>query len=163
MATTKKPADLAGLRAARLPLLAERAQLQAEHRGQDEARAEVATFTRGAAAEAHQRLGYAVSSGDFSLAFGLRARPDGVIDAGPLLAALLGADQLAAALEPHVLALPPSVDHPARLASIAAIAEELDALEEAEEVEVCRLEAQGLNPGRRADASPAVVLKLRGA
>jgi len=159
MATTKR--DLAGLRAARLPLLAERSLLQAAHYGQNEARAAVAVFTSAAAAEVEQRLAYAVATGDPAQAFSMRARPDGTLDLGPLLAALLGPAKLAAALEPHVLALPPSVDHAARTARLAEIAGELDALEEAEEVEVLRLEGLGLDPGRRADASPAVVLKRR--
>jgi len=157
----QRPRDLAGLRAARLPLLAEIDRLQQDARGQDEARAEIRTIVRGAAAETEARLRYSVHSGDFSQVLLLRARPDGYIDAGPLLAALIGPDRMADVLDRFAAELPPSVDHSARADRLAQARAELAAIEDAEEIEVLRLEALGQPPGRRPDADPAVVLKRR--
>lgn len=157
------PRDLTGLRAARLPLLAERQNLLTETRDRDQARAEIKAYCAGAAAEITGRLAYNVATGEgLADACAIRARPDGRVDLAPLLAVLLGADKLAAVLGSFSDDLPPSTDRAARASRAAQVAAELEALEDAEEVEVCRLEALGLSPGRRGDASPAVVLKLRG-
>lgn len=159
----KRPQDLAALRAARLPLLFERQTLLTGTRDRDQARTEVNAYCTSAAAEIVGRLAYTVATGEgLADAFAVWARPDGRVDLGPLLAALLGPDKLAAALMPFAGALPPSTDRAARAARLAEIATELDALEDAEEVEVCRLEALGLWPVRRGDARPSIVLKLRG-
>ena len=157
----RPPQDLAALRAARLPLLAERQALPAEDYGRDEARGDVATYCTAAAADAHGRLAYAVGIGNPGQAFVLRARPNGELDVGPLLAALLGPDKLAGALGQFADALPPSTDRAARAARLVEIAAELDAIEEAEEIEIMRLENLGLTPIRRGDANPAIVLKRR--
>ena len=158
---TKKPADLTGLRAEIARLTADHLTLSADHRGRDEARADLPRYTHAAAAEIEQRFAYVVAIGDMTQAFIVRPRPDGLIDLGPLLAAVLGPDVLASVLERHVLALPPSVDRAARASQLAEIVNQLAEIEEAEEVEVLRLEALGLSPDRRADARPEVVLKLR--
>lgn len=159
----QKPQDLSGLRAARLPLLAERAALQAKTRDRDQATAEVDAYCASAAAEISGRLAYTVATGEgLADAFAVRARPDGRVDLGPLLAVLLGPKKLAATLAPFADALPASTDRAGRATRLAEIGTELAAIEEAEDVEVCRLEALGLSPGRRADANPAIVLKRRG-
>ena len=160
--TTKTPHSLAEIRAARLTALAEISQLSVAQRGQDEARAEVASYLQHAAAELDGRLRYSVAAVGLSDAFVIRPRPDGLIDAGPLLAALMGPDALAAALERYVAELPPSVHHAASAHRLAELRTELADLEESEEVEVLRLEALDQSPGRRGDADPAVVLKVRG-
>ena len=157
----RPPQDLAGLQAARLPFLAEITGLQSEVFGLVAAQAANATYASAAAADARGRLTYAVITGDPGQAFVLRARPNGELDVGPLLAVLLGPDKLAAVLDQFAEALPPSTDRVARAARLAEIAVELSDLEEAEEIEVCRLEALGLTPIRRGDANPAVVLKRR--
>ena len=157
-----KPHDLASLRAARLPLIAERLALLADHRGQDEARAEINTYCSNAAAEIKGRLAYSVATGeDLANICSVRARPDGKVDLGPLLAALLGPDKLAASLVRYADALPASTDRTARAQRLAKIAAELDEIEDQEEIEIMRLESLGLSPGRRGDADPAIVLKLR--
>ena len=157
------PRDLTSLRAARLPLLAERQTLLTETRDRDQARAEIDAYCSSAAAEIRGRLAYTVATGEgLADALAVRARPDGRTDLAPLLAVLLGADKLAAALGSFADDLPPSTDRAARAARLAQVAAELDALEDAEEVEIMRLEALGLSPGRRGDARPSIVLKLRG-
>lgn len=154
--------DLASIRAGRPPLLAERVRLQAGHWGQDEARLAVASQCAGLAEAFSQRLAYAVQTGDLTPAFQLRARPvDGVVDAGPLLAALLTPDALGALLERYVMALEPSVDRAPIAARLLLLDAELAELEEAEELAILALEDQGLSPGRRFDADPAVVLRIR--
>ena len=159
----KRPHDLAGLRTARLPLLAELQTLEAETRDRPRALADINAYCTSAVAEVTGRFAYTVTTGeDLANICSVRARADGKVDLGPLLAALLGPDKLAAALMPFADALPPSIDRAAGTARLAEIATELDALEDAEEFEVCRLEALGLQPPRRGDARPSIVLKLRG-
>lgn len=154
--------DLASVRASRPALLAERTRLQAGQWGQEQARAALASQCESAAIAFRQRLAYAAQSGDWGPALQLRARPgDGVVDAWPLLAALLSPDVLAASLERYIMALPPSVDPAPAAARLLDIEVELADLEESEELAILALEDQGLNPGRRADADPAVVLKVR--
>ena len=156
-----KPPNLAALRAARLPPIAERVQLQADTFGQSEARAGIAAHVAAAAAEIDQRLRYCVTTGQLTDVLALRARPDGYVDLAPMLAVLIGPDALAAALDRYALDLPASTDPVATADRLAGIAAELVAIEDAEEVEVCRLEGLGERPARRADADPAIVLKLR--
>jgi hypothetical protein len=154
--------DLSEIRACRPPLLDERTRLQAGEWGQNESRLALASHCDSAAATFRQRLAHAAQSGDWGPAFQLRARPgDGIVDAGPLLAALLSPDVLAASLDQYVMALPPSVDPAPIAARLLAIDGELSDLDESEELAVLLLEAQGLSIGRRADADPAVVLKVR--
>ena len=158
----KRPHDLTGLRVARLPLLSERQTLLSGTRDRIQARAEIDAYCTSAAAEIMGRLAYTVATGEgLADAFTVRARPDGRVDLGPLLAVLLGPDKLAAALVQYADALPASTDRAGRAARLVEIAAGLDAIEEAEEIEVCRLEALGLSPGRRGDARPSVVLKRR--
>lgn len=157
---TKKPADLASIRVDITCLTAERLALNADHRGENEARADVMRYTRAAVAELDQRLTYAVAVGDLSQAFTVRPSPNGTVDCGPLLAAVLGPDVLAAALERHVQALP-AVDRAAVAARLAEITDQLAELEEAEELLICEAERAGMSAGRRADARPEIVLKLR--
>lgn len=159
----KRPQDLAGLRAAMGPVLAERQTLQAEARDQPQAQAEIGAYCTSAAAEIQGRLTYIMSSGEgLPDALAVRARADGRIDLAPLLVALFGEATIAAALAKFANDLPASIDRAARAARLAEIAAELDALEDAEEVEVCRLEGLGLSPGRRGDARPSIVLRKRG-
>lgn len=162
MATTKTPVDLAAFRASIATLQAERQGLQASTRDQNDARAENAAFAAAALASFTQRMEYAVAAGDLSNVFALWPRPDGKVDLGPLLATIVGPDALAAALNRHIDALPSDSTRADRAARLAEIEAELDDLEDAEEVAVCRLEAQGLQVDRRASARPEIVLKVRG-
>lgn len=159
----RPPQDLAGLRAARLPLLAERQNLLTENRDRDQARAEIDAYCTSAVAEIKGRLSYVVTTGEgLADALVVRARADGRVDLAPLIAVLLGTDKLAAVLGSFADDLPPSADRAARADRLAEIAVELDEIETREEMEVERLEALGLSPGRRGDARPSIVLKLRG-
>jgi len=163
MATTKTTAapTLAHLRASRLVTLTLIDEQSASHYGQTEASADVDSYLQRAAAEVDARLRYAVHGGHMDGAFLQRVRPDGNADFGPFLVALLGPDAMAAALSRYVGELPESIDRAAAAARVAALRAELAGLEEAEEVEVLRLELLGQSPGRRADADPAIVLKIR--
>lgn len=154
--------DLGTMRVAIAALQAERTKLQANTRDQGEARAEIAAYVAQAAEPIAARLRYAVTAAgigtDLLIA---RPRADGAVDLGPVLVALLGPDALAAALGRYVDELPPATDRAERTARLAEIAGRLGELENAEEVEVCRLEMQGLTVDRRADARPEIVLAIR--
>lgn len=158
---TKKPADLYSLRAANAAAKQALQAEQADTYGQVEALADVAARTQAAAAEYEYRLKYAASAGIWDDVLYVRPMPDGRIDLAPVLAAVLGLDVLAAAVGRYIPTLPASVDPAARAARVAQIKAELADLEDAEEVEILRLEALGLSPGRRGDADPAVVLRIR--
>lgn len=162
MATTKTPVDLAALRTSIATLQAERQGLQASTRDQNDARAENAAFAAAALASFTQRMEYAVTIGDLANVFTLRARPDGWVDLGPLLATIVGPDALAAALNRHIDVLPSGSIRADRAARLAEIEAELDELEDAEEIEVCWFEAHGVQVDRRAGARPEIVLKVRG-
>ena len=153
--------DLAAMRGRITKLKTELQALRATARDQAQARAQISALVADLGAPITQRLRYAVQSGEMSEVFVVRPRPDGVVDVGPLLAALLGPDVLAAALLRYADELPPAADNAKRAARLADITAELDALEEAEEIDVERLGAQGIQADRRADARPEIVLKLR--
>ena len=153
--------DLAATRGRILKLKAELRTLQAPARDQSQARAEIGAMVADLGAPITQRLKYAVEAGEMSEVFVVRPRPDGVINLGPLLAALLGPEVLAAALNRFTDALPPAADNAKRAARLIEVTAELQALEEAEELEICRLEAQGIQADRRADARPEIVLAIR--
>lgn len=159
---TKKPTnDLAGMRAALATLQTERRALQGSTRDQGEARAEIAAYVAQAAEPIATRLRYATATSIGTDLLIMRPRADGAVDLGPVLVAVLGPDVLAAALSRYVDELPPASAHAERATRLAEIAAELDRLEEAEEIEVCRLEQQGMQVDRRADADPRVVLAIR--
>lgn len=158
----KNPIGLADLRAARMPLLEQRAQLEANTYGQDEARAGLVATLRSAAATVHERVGHQIASGNVADVLRVTVPPGGVLNLAPILCAILSPDVVAEALARHLETLPPSMPEQQRAEALADIAAELAELEEREEVEVCRLEDMGERPERRADADPAVVLKLRG-
>ena len=153
--------DLAAMRGRITKLKTELQALRATARDQALARAQIDALVADLGAPITQHLRYAVQSGEMSEVFVVRPRPDGVADLGPMLAALLGPGVLATALNRYADELPPATDHANRTARLADIATELDALGEAEELEICRLEAQSIQADRRADADPRVVLKLR--
>lgn len=87
--------------------------------------------------------------------------PSGALNLLPMFAAILGPAALMDALTPHVEAMPPSIPADERAAGLAAMDACLLELEELEEGEILRREALGEKPGRRGDANPAVVLRLR--
>lgn len=154
--------ELQEIRAARGPLLQQLADLQASEDGQDEARQPIAQRVRASNAEGHEGLRRLVTGGHFSDLFVVKVSPGGRLDLLPILAALLGPDEIMAVLERHIATLPPSVPAAERAAMTAEIADELHELEEREEAEICRLEERGERPDRRADADPSVVLRMRG-
>lgn len=162
MKTKTYPQDLASLRAARLPLLRKRDQLEADVFGRDEGRAAAADYLRNVAAEQEQNIRTRLQTGDAAAAMTMRAGPGGVVNLAPMLAAIFGPEAITAALDRHFDALPVSIDAETRAGMLADIGAELDTLEDAEEIEVCRLEALGERPDRRGDARPAIVLKVRG-
>lgn len=161
MARTTTTNDLGAMRATIAALRAERAKLQGHVRDQADARAEIAAYVALAADPINARLRYAAATGITPDLLIARPRADGAVDLGPVLAALLGPDLLAAALAAHIEQLPPESDRAERAARLAEIAAELDRLENAEEIEVVRLERQGLTVDRRADARPGIVLAIR--
>ena len=153
--------DLAATRDRIAKLKAEIRTLHAAPRDQSQAGAEIDTYVANLAAPITQRMEYAVTSGVMDGMFTLRAMPDGRIDLGPLLAAVLGPDVLAAALRRYVEGLPPSEDRAKQATRLAEATAELDRLEDLEEVELDRLESQGILAGRRPDSRPEIVLKRR--
>jgi hypothetical protein len=79
-------------------------------------------------------------------------------DAGPVLAALLGADALVARLAPALAAVPDCASRADRSARVAQLRADLLALEIEEEAAVCAAESRGEPVQRRPAADPAAVL-----
>lgn len=156
-----KPSKLEQLRATRLPLLKERDALAGQIRDREAAQSEVTALVQEWRADASPGISYAVQAGDFSRLLKVRPLPDGSVDLGPVLAAVLGTATLARVLGDHAMTLPDASARTERAARLVEIAGELDRIEEAEEAEICRLEAEGLQPLRRGDARPEIVLRLR--
>lgn len=159
-----KPAtnDLGATRLAIAALQAERQTLQGNTRDQSEARAEIAAYVARVAEPINERIRYATLGGGIGGdLLHVWPNPNGSIDLGPVLVALLGTDVLTRVLSRHVDELSPASARAERVARLAKIAVELNRLEDLEEATVCELEAQGLRPDRRADARPEIVLALR--
>lgn len=91
-----------------------------------------------------------------------RVRADGYVDLAPLLVLLIGVDRVAKPLLSALdgLNLPEGMPTAERAAALATLNADLDALERAEEREVCRLESAGQRVVRRPDARPEIVLAL---
>lgn len=151
--------DIMRLRARIAELQDERATLREAGMNSEERRAYVAAFCRDAAGTGNARIGYAAAADDLAGALSVRANPAGVVDLSQMLAALLGADVLAAALC-RQLPSDEAPDAATRGARIVAIDAELDRIERQEEAEIVRSEAAGNPIARRGDARPEIVLEV---
>ena len=132
-------------------LQAERAELQAQTRS----RAEVSTLLDGMVT-AWARAGQAALSREVhNAATGQPSQPLTLRDQnlGPLMVALLGAENVALALQGALLSVPEGLPSAARLARIAEIGTILDKLETEEE---SLIDGSGFE--RRPDARPEIVL-----
>lgn len=154
------PDQLQKLRDERAPLRAQLAELESNDRGVVEATADIVRYCNEAAAERHASITHYCQHGMLDEVFKLHPDPAGRVNVAPLLAALVGPAELASMLGRFVEHLP-EIDQKARAAKLARVRAKLAELEEAEELAVLALEAAGLQPIRRADADPAVVLKVR--
>lgn len=82
-------------------------------------------------------------------------------DLTSLFATFMGPDAILAALEPHIQKLLDGPSNAQRVERLAAIADELDRLENVEEDLVSEAEAAGVPVARRGDARPEIVLRVR--
>lgn len=156
------PVDLAEVRAANAAFRAQRAEVAGATYHRSEAFAAVHAELTAAAAEGAERMGQMIKSGRARDALSARHWSlHGSLNLMPLLAALLGPDQIMAALMPHIESMPPSIPAPDRVAMLADLDAKILALEEVDEAEILRREALGEKITRRGDADPAVVLRLR--
>lgn len=154
-----KPTDIYRLRARIAALQAEHEALALTGPNAAERADLVASYCQRAGASAHAGLAFAIATGDLGPALMLRANQAGVADAGPLFAAILGADALAAALCKYITP-DDGPDAATRAARMVAIDAELDRLEREEEAAVVRSELAGTPIARRADARPEIVLEV---
>lgn len=154
--------NITNLRRKIADLQAERRDVESRGRSRAEVRASIESFARGAAAAGRDRVDRAIIDDDLTAAFTLRdPAPGQYPNIAPLLAALMGADALAAALCVGLDALIPEGMPPeARRVRLAEIAAELDKLETAEERLIEASEARGEPIARRPDCRPEIVLAL---
>ena len=139
-------------------LTAEIADHESVGRNQDEARAAVAAHFAELAADGRRILGQRVSEvahgGPAVRLLDMTGRL-----AEPVLAALLGPD-LMGAFEPHLAALPPSLDRAARRARVTELRAELFQAEVDEEALIVEAKTRGEYIARRPDADCAAVLYM---
>lgn len=83
------------------------------------------------------------------------------LDLAPMLAAVLGADALLTALAPHLAALPEGIGATEKAQQLAELDAELLRLAHAEQDVIDAAEAVGEPVAYRADADPAIVLRIR--
>lgn len=156
----KKATTLEELRVKIAAAQARRTELKSAPLAHAEVRVRLNDWATTESNERRRLLAYHAAN-DPGSALRLRASPDGVVDLGPVLCALLGpatvAGMLASMVESSYADTPGSAD---RAAELAEIDSELDRLEREEEREVCRLEVAGQRVVRRADARPEIVLEL---
>jgi len=157
-AATRAARDLATLRESIAAMQAERDALASAGPSRAETVAAVDAWAAQAAAQAASKLNYAVKSSDITAALEVRARPDGVVQLGPLLAALMGPEVLAAALRRFIDDIPQGLPLADRRARIAELDAQILEAEMSEERAVEALEALGETVLRRADADPRAIL-----
>lgn len=151
-------AKIKTLRASIVDKKAERTVAEAARVSHDELRAALETQVARAADAAKGaawRIGVAEYRDGVLLA---RVGADGRADLLPALVALFGADVVLQNLERHILTVPSGPTAVERKAQIDAIEAAVEKLEMQEELAIRALEMQGVDVGRRADASPAAVL-----
>ena len=151
---------IADIRTQIAALQAERAALGVSGPSRSERRAAAEGYARTVAVLGEQRLQYGLESGDWQSAFSLQATQAGVVDVAPLLAGMLGHKAFAAALCKFAEQSPDAPPAAERVSRMAAIGNELDVLEAAEEAFIVRSENAGLSIPRRGDARPEIVLAL---
>ena len=157
-----KPTDIIRLRSRIAALQSEREALVVAGPNAAERAALVRDYCKHAGSAANVGIAYAFATGDLGPALKVRADPSGTLDLAPLLAAVLGPDALAEALCRHI-ADDDGPDAATRSARLVSIDTELDKLHNTEEDLVEASEAAGSPIPRRADAPPAVVLRVRAA
>lgn len=157
-------ANIKTIRARIVALKHEAAELERIRFSRDELRARIDAYAKSLAADAEpwirSHIGGAAFGGPLGGVFHVPAAPGGGIDAGKLLAAVLGPKAIADALCARLDAAPTSADAEARALRLVEIGRELDTLERDEERLVEASELTDDPIARRPDARPEIVLAL---
>jgi hypothetical protein len=150
-----QPSHIEDIRTAIAARHAEVAQVETAGPSNEEFERRVTGFFHHAASQGCAKLKHAVLGDALHDVLGLD-RPISI----SVLAALLGPGVLTKATLKAAGELPKGIDAKDRAARLTALRAELDTLEVAEELEVCRLEALGGSVQRRGDARPEIVLAI---
>ncbi len=141
------------MQAAIAALTAEAAQIEASSPPRAERQRGIAAFFDYAATQGDARLRYAVVADELNSVF------TGSLNI-EMLAALVGPAALTKAACKHLSEVPDGLSAKDKAERLESIYAQRHALEVAEELEVCRLEALGTPVQRRGDANPAIVLAI---
>ena len=160
--------QIAALRSKISALGAERTPLESQVRSRAEVVAlvkqRVANWQEAAVREAARNVSL-LAYGDYPTLLRAETRDPssepGYADLGPLMVAMMGAEQVCAFLLADINGVPAGLDRSDRVARIEAIGDELDHLEAEEERLIEESEIEGQPIARRSNARPEIVLALR--